>query len=239
MTVSFHRHAKGFFPSTGSAREKGMFGTRGVGYNLNIPLPHACHDKDFIGIHRETFERLLNAYKPEAVVMCVGADGLKGDPLVGQNDGWNLSPEGLAECVRYSSELCREIKLLVLGGGGYHPARTARTFLLCTAAACECARPGLLKELPRDVPRHEYFPRYGPDFRLVDDTADTDENEDRGQVYESSLKTARKEVDLAILYLQAQNKKMETPIFGSFEDEEEFAFSSVGKNCTRKANRRK
>mmetsp|Transcript_1636 Transcript_1636/g.2209 ORF Transcript_1636/g.2209 Transcript_1636/m.2209 type:complete len:102 (+) Transcript_1636:106-411(+) len=35
MTVSFHRFASEFFPSkTGSIQEKGMHGTRGVGYSL-------------------------------------------------------------------------------------------------------------------------------------------------------------------------------------------------------------
>ena len=89
-------------------------------------------------------------------------------------DGWSLTSEGLAECVRRTSELCQGIKMLLLGGGGYDPARTARTFLLCTAAACESARPGMLKnELPRDVPRHKHFPRYGPDFRLINEIVRT------------------------------------------------------------------
>jgi histone deacetylase 8 len=231
MNVSFHRHAPGFFPSTGSCREKGMHGTPGVGYNLNIPLPQACYENDFISIYQHTVGKLLDVYRPDAVVMCVGADGLKGDPIVGPMDGWNLTPEGLAECVRYTSDLCQDTKLLVLGGGGYHPARTARTFLLCTAAACEGARPGLLRnELPRDIPRHDHFPRYGPDFRLVDDTlADNSESEKRGDVYQSTFEEARKVVDLALLYLQAQSRK-KIPEFGSFDDENELTLSRSGKS---------
>eukprot|EP00985_Skeletonema_marinoi_P011161 scaffold5288_cov80-Skeletonema_marinoi.AAC.1 len=59
-------------------------------------------------------------------------------------------------------------KLLVLGGGGYTPTETSRVNLLCTAAACEGARSGLLwSELPKDIPSHDYFPRYGPLFELV------------------------------------------------------------------------
>lgn len=232
MTVSFHRHARGFFPGTGSSREKGMHGTPGVGYNLNIPLPRACYDSDFISIYQHTVGKLLDAYRPTAVVMCVGADGLKKDPIVGPMDGWNLTPEGLAECVRYTSDQCQDTKLLVLGGGGYHPARTAKTFLLCTAAACEGARPGLLtNELPRDIPRHEHFPRYGPDFRLVDDTFDDSENEKR-DVYQSTLLEARKVVDLALLYLHSQRKKGIRE-FGAFDDEKEGMSSTSGKSVFR------
>lgn len=70
MTVSFHRHAKGFFPSsTGSAQEKGMHTTLGVGYNLNIPMPHACTDKDFIVIYQHGITTLFEAFSPEAVVL--------------------------------------------------------------------------------------------------------------------------------------------------------------------------
>ena len=59
----------------------------------------------------------------------------------------------------------RKRKLLILGGGGYNPVNTARALLLCTAAACEGARPGMLwRELPTDVPRREHFDRYGPSF---------------------------------------------------------------------------
>jgi hypothetical protein len=212
-----------------------MHGTLGVGYNINIPLPQACSNNDFISIYQYTVEKLLDTYRPDAVTMCVGADGLKGDPIVGPIDGWNLTPEGLAECVRYTSALCQDIKLLVLGGGGYHPARTARTFLLCTAAACEGARPGLLRdELPRDIPRHEHFPRYGPDFRLVDETlAETSNSgEKRGDVYQSTLVEARKVVDLALLYLQAQVRK-KIPEFGSFDDAKELTWSGSGKSVFR------
>lgn len=174
-------------------------------------------------------------------MQCVGADGLKGDPVVGQSDQWNLTPEGIAECVRFTSHLARDKKLLVLGGGGYHPARTARTFLLCTAAACESARPGLLTELPADVPKHEFFPRYGPDFRLVHDSTviEIDEKEERGEGYRSELVQARKEIDLAVLFLQAQKKKKVAPAFGSFEDEEDLGWDNYKKDCTKKGRRRR
>ena len=49
--------------------------------------------------------------------MCCGADALGGDPL----GGLNLSPAGLADCVRHVSERSIAqggLPLLLLGGGG-------------------------------------------------------------------------------------------------------------------------
>ena len=215
MNVSMHRHAPGFFPAhSGSMNEKGLFGTDGVGYTLNLPMPQGCKDVDFIAMFQYTMTEILKTYEPDTVVLCVGTDGLYGDPLVGPMDSWHLTPEGIAECVRITAQTCSDTnrtKLLLLGAGGYHPARAARTFLLCTAAACEGARPGMLwKELPKDMPRHDYFPRYGPDFLLVDKfpfMAETGSKYSKGGNYGNILKESKKAVDLAILYIQSQKDK--------------------------------
>ena len=68
----------------------------------------------FIKIYRKALLGLVKAYDPHVVVLCVGADGLDGDELISGSldgdvmtgDGWNLSPEGLAECVRIAAALC-------------------------------------------------------------------------------------------------------------------------------------
>jgi len=209
MTVSLHRHTPGFFPShTGSIGEKGSFGTDGVGYNLNLPMPQGCKDVDFFNTFQYALTQLLAALSPEAVVLCVGADGLLDDPLVGNLDGWGLTPEGIADCVRFAAQACAENhKLLLLGAGGYHPARAARTFLLCTAAACDGARPGMLSnELPKDVPRHEYFPRYGPNFMLINERPFLEEGRKGGE-YGRTLWEAKKAIDLATVYIRSQNEK--------------------------------
>ncbi|EJK76953.1 hypothetical protein THAOC_01252, partial [Thalassiosira oceanica] len=198
LTVSFHRHSPGFYPAdSGSPDEKGKAGTAGYGYNLNVPLPAGTDDALLLAAFRKALFGLVRAYDPDAVAMCVGADGLAGDPLVSGGsgeggDGWRLSPEGIAECVRLTATVCAGVEerpvvadksdedpiremgggrtrgLLVLGGGGYDPARTARTHLLCTAAACEGSRPGMFaEELPGDVPGHGHWARYGPTFELA------------------------------------------------------------------------
>ncbi|KAL7550962.1 hypothetical protein ACHAWF_014177 [Thalassiosira exigua] len=291
MCVSFHRFSPGFFPaSSGSLKEKGV--GAGLGYNLNVPLPAGIGDVQFIEIYRKVLFGLVKAYNPHVIVLCVGADGIEGDPLVSGSldgdavtgEGWELSPEGLAECVRIVAALCagldeREIctsykqkrmesnismsminepkddstenslnadndqkpkasgrgakrKLLILGGGGYNPAQTARSYLLCSAAACEGARPGMLwSDLPRDIPSHDYFPRYGPSFELVSGEkkdellgsySSTNKSNSSGKEEHVGelepirampdsdrqiLKEANRAVELAILYIDRQREK--------------------------------
>lgn len=116
LTASFHRYSPGFFPSSsGSTTEKGEAGTSGLGYNVNIPLPAGIGDVQFIQIYRKCLFGLVKTYDPQAIVLCVGADGLEGDELISgcldddmttTGDGWSLSPEGLAECVRIATALC-------------------------------------------------------------------------------------------------------------------------------------
>ena len=246
LTVSFHRYTPGFFPSTtGSIQEKGKYQTSGVGYNLNIPLPKSCTDVDLIKMTRRVLEWILPEYDPEYVVVCVGADGLRGDDLLKESSqGWNLSPEGLAECVRLIALECsgnnndydhhdhdidnqsstnnnrrrkRRRKLMILGGGGYNPANTARTYLLCTAAACEGARPGMIYELPKDVPLHEYVSRYGPSYELfsrkyLDELSQIEIHQDCDDiscakgVYSNTLEEGIDAIKLAHLFLKKRNQ---------------------------------
>eukprot|EP00546_Thalassionema_frauenfeldii_P001875 CAMPEP_0178938810 /NCGR_PEP_ID=MMETSP0786-20121207/26537_1 /TAXON_ID=186022 /ORGANISM="Thalassionema frauenfeldii, Strain CCMP 1798" /LENGTH=283 /DNA_ID=CAMNT_0020617569 /DNA_START=286 /DNA_END=1133 /DNA_ORIENTATION=- len=207
LTVSFHRYAPGFYPgSSGSAKERGR--NEGVGYNLNLPMPAFCNDSTFVPLYQYALRQFMETFDPEAIVLCVGADGLQNDPLVvGNHEGWNLTPEGLAECVRFTSQWCSDRKLLLLGGGGYHPAQTARTYLLCTAAACEGVRPGMLRqELPRDVPRHPYFDRYGPDFVLYQPDENTSNSDCINGI--SLNKEVKESIDLAVMYLQQQQQRV-------------------------------
>lgn len=240
MTISLHRHAPGFFPpKTGSIKEKGKHKTKGVGYNLNIPMPRGCKDADFLEMVSLVLAKIVPEFNPDAMVLCVGADGLKADDLVKEtNECWSLSPEGLAECVRRVSSFCGGIKyqtgkrcdklqkrkLIVLGGGGYNPPNTSKTFLLCTAASCEGSRPGMLwKLLPKDVPCHEHFEQYGPSFELttinvegsyydpipIQSTTDI--------TYLRELQVARQAVNLSTIFLSSHKEKIK----GSFNSIDE------------------
>ena len=274
LTVSFHRHSPGFYPAySGSTDEKGRAGTAGYGYNLNVPLPAGTDDALLLAAYRRALLGLVRAYDPDAVVMCVGADGLEGDPLVcggdGQGgEGWRLSPEGIAECVRLAAAVCagqdepdrsdggaktgtgggRTRGLLILGGGGYDPARTARTQLLCTAAACEGARPGMFsEELPGDVPGHGHWARYGPTFELVSNPKLLEIEEGRwGRVEDWSegkreaMRRAGRLVETAALFIERKRNGREgigvagDHSFGGPMDEEDVQFEEPRRRRKRK-----
>lgn len=252
MTISLHRHSPGFFPSkTGSIKEKGKHSTKGVGYNLNIPMPRGCKDADMLEMVSLVLSQIVPEYNPDVLVLCVGADGLKGDDLIKEtNEGWNLSPEGLAECVRRVSSFCggmsyqtgkrcdglRKRKLIVLGGGGYNPPNTAKTFLLCTAASCESSRPGLLwKMLPKDIPRHDHFERYGPSFELIkNDMEEPYYDPQPGNFidmnYSIVLQDARKAINLAKVFLSNNKGVTAYPstvegMFSNLEDDFQWGYT--------------
>ncbi|GMI48992.1 hypothetical protein TrCOL_g6212 [Triparma columacea] len=168
VTVSLHKFHQGFFPGTGEA------GVGSGGAELNIPLPDGVTDADFKPFYESVFDTVFTINEThcrggafKAVVLAVGADGLHGDPVVGR-DGWSLSTHGLAGAVAHTARRCREMKvpLLVLGGGGYDDVNATRAFGICTVAACEGVKPGVLSRLPPGAPEGEYFHRYGPTFSL-------------------------------------------------------------------------
>eukprot|EP01047_Picozoa_sp_COSAG01_P072189 COSAG01_NODE_11413_length_1940_cov_1.449756_1_plen_131_part_00 len=72
----------------------------------------------------------------------------------------NLTTSAYVEVV--SQVMGWGLPLLILGGGGYHNADSARAY---AAIAAEVA--GVRGGLPRDVPEHDQLHHYGPSFRLA------------------------------------------------------------------------
>ncbi|XP_025025851.1 histone deacetylase 8 isoform X1 [Python bivittatus] len=70
---------------------------------------------------------------------------------------FNLTPEGIGKCLKYVLQW--QLPTLVLGGGGYHLANTARCWTYLTAVI-------LGKTLHSEIPDHEFFTEYGPDYVL-------------------------------------------------------------------------
>ena len=81
LTVSMHHHAPGFYPATVSGA-LGSFGSgKGLGFALNIPLAEGLRDELFV----ESFQKLVygavSLFRPNALVLQAGCDGLAGDPV--------------------------------------------------------------------------------------------------------------------------------------------------------------
>ena len=117
MTVSFHKFGD-YFPGTGDIRDIG-FG-KGKYYSLNVPLDDGIDDESYHCLFKPIIGKVMEVFRPGAVVLQCGADSLSGDRL----GCFNLSIKGHAECVRFMRSF--NVPLLLLGGGGYTIRNVAR-----------------------------------------------------------------------------------------------------------------
>ncbi|KAK4488234.1 hypothetical protein RD792_003980 [Penstemon davidsonii] len=150
MTVSFHKFGD-YFPGTGDIRDIG-FG-KGKYYSLNVPLDDGIDDESYQSLFKPIMAKVMEVFRPGAVVLQCGADSLSGDRL----GCFNLSIKGHAECVKFMRSF--NVPLLLLGGGGYTIRNVAR---------CWCYETGVALgiELEDKMPQHEYYEYFGPDYTL-------------------------------------------------------------------------
>ena len=114
MTISVHE--AGRWPFTGAVED------RAGGQARNLPVPPRLNDSEFDRILAEAVLPLARGFAPEAVVITVGADALKGDPL----SSLALSNTGLWAAVEALVALSPGS--VVLGGGGYNPWTLGRAW---------------------------------------------------------------------------------------------------------------
>ena len=150
MTVSFHKYGE-YFPGTGDVRDIGY--GKGKNYSINFPLRDGIDDASYHTIFRPIIQRVMEWYRPGAVVLQCGADSLAGDRL----GCFNLSIKGHADCLQYMKSF--NVPLLLLGGGGYTIRNVARCWTYETAIATDI-------QISDELPYNDYYDYYGPDFRL-------------------------------------------------------------------------
>lgn len=154
VTLSFHHYSPpGYYPGTGSLSSIGK--GHGKHYSINVPLRKGIGDDAYVTLVRKVLEQVNRRYRPAAVVLQCGSDCLGGDPL----GAFNLTTRGLGRCVEVARTAC-PVPTLVLGGGGYHRANTARamaylTGILVGGTGRECAIPS------DDIPEHVNLGCYG------------------------------------------------------------------------------
>lgn len=163
MTVSFHKFGD-FFPGTGDIRDVGV--KNGKYYSVNVPLQEGIGDHNYQSVFKPVLEKIMEMYRPTAVVLQCGADSLTGDRL----GCFNLTLEGHAQCVEYIKSF--NIPMLVLGGGGYTVRNVARCWAYETSV--------LLNEpLPESLPYNDFFEYYAPDYKLHLTPSQTMENQNK------------------------------------------------------------
>mmetsp|Transcript_37721 Transcript_37721/g.76754 ORF Transcript_37721/g.76754 Transcript_37721/m.76754 type:complete len:203 (+) Transcript_37721:3-611(+) len=104
-------------------------------------------------ILKPVMAKIMEVYRPGAIVLQCGADSLTGDRL----GCFNLSLKGHAECVKYTKSF--GVPTLVLGGGGYTIRNVARCWAYETSVLLD-------KEISDDIPYNDYYEYYAPDFKL-------------------------------------------------------------------------
>ncbi|XP_074407683.1 histone deacetylase 8 isoform X3 [Zonotrichia albicollis] len=151
MTVSLHKFSPGFFPGTGDVTDVGL--GKGRYYSVNVPIQDGIQDEKYYQICESVLKEVYAAFNPDAVVLQLGADTIAGDPMC----SFNMTPEGVGKCLKYVLQW--QLATLVLGGGGYNLANTARCWTYLTGVI-------LGRTLSSEIPDHEFFTEYGPDYVL-------------------------------------------------------------------------
>jgi len=151
MTVSFHKYGDYFFPGTGDLADIGE--GLGRGYSVNVPLKDGVDDTTFIRLFRPIMTRVMEVFRPGAVVLQCGADSLANDRL----GCFSLSLDGHADAVKFMKTF--GVPMLVTGGGGYIKSNVARCWAYETAALLD-------RPIDEHLPRNDYYEYYAPTYRM-------------------------------------------------------------------------
>lgn len=128
LTVSLHMDTRYAYPYRG-----GMLGDSGSEAadhtTLNVPLPEGTHDAEYRVLFDTVWQRAIERFRPDAVVLQAGTDLLAHDPLgklaISTECFLDVARIGLETAPRHADGTPR---LLVTGGGGYHPLLIARAW---------------------------------------------------------------------------------------------------------------
>jgi acetoin utilization deacetylase AcuC-like enzyme len=108
-------HEFPFYPGTGALSDVGR--GEGRGLTVNLPLPAGLSDPDYGRFYRAIVEPVGRAFDPELVLVSVGFDPHKDDPLAGMN----LTERGFAalaaSCLAVAGGSARGRAIFVLEGG--------------------------------------------------------------------------------------------------------------------------
>ncbi len=119
LTFSLHMDTAYAYPFRGGTlADQGA--PAGEGMCLNVPLPAATSDAEYALLFDTLWPQVMKAFRPGAVVLQAGTDILYGDPLGKLRISTQRFLAVVARIVEDSP------RLLVIGGGGYHPLLLAR-----------------------------------------------------------------------------------------------------------------
>jgi acetoin utilization deacetylase AcuC-like enzyme len=108
-------HAYPFYPGTGGLDEVGD--GRGEGFTVNLPLPGTMGDAEYARIYREIVEPVVQSFDPQLVLVSVGFDPHRDDPLAGMAVTERGFATVAASCLAGASGTAKGRAIFVLEGG--------------------------------------------------------------------------------------------------------------------------
>jgi len=114
LYISLHEDPRDF-PGTGFVDEIGE--TKGLGYNVNIPLPFKTGDKAYLTAVDEIVVPIIRQYAPQFILASIGYDGYYGDPVAKLNLSAATYTSIFEKIVTCASTLCNDKFVAVLEGG--------------------------------------------------------------------------------------------------------------------------
>lgn len=114
MYISTHQYPD--YPGSGSFAEIGE--EKGLGYNLNFPLPAGKDDDFYNNVYKKIILSMAEKFKPELVLVSAGFDIYRKDPL----GGMKVTEQGFAgitETILKIAKKCCQGKVIFALEGGY------------------------------------------------------------------------------------------------------------------------
>lgn len=133
---SIHENPAVCFPGTGLKTEQGQ--GEGKGYTLNVPMRSFSGDEEYLRVLKETFIPAWEKYKPDFVLISVGFDAHRDDPLARINIT-EVAYRAYAEALcRIAAESCSG-RLVSFLEGGYNLEVIPKLTLLHTQVLLDAA----------------------------------------------------------------------------------------------------
>ena len=127
LTFSVHHSSPVFFPAPTSLPPPDTPNP----FTLSVPLAAYPSSQTYERIYHDCVDPIRVAFKPDYVVLQLGADGLPADPI-GKWGAWSVDgPGGMAW---YAEKVqAWGVPMCILGGGGYDNANAARAWTTVTS----------------------------------------------------------------------------------------------------------
>lgn len=119
-------HQAPFYPGTGDASEVGE--GPGIGKTVNIPLSAGAGDAEYAAAFERVLLPVLDAFRPELVLVSAGYDAHRNDPIAGMR----LEPGSYARMTRYLLDVAERHasgRMALLLEGGYDLSGLEASFL--------------------------------------------------------------------------------------------------------------